>query len=169
MERLRSTYDLPRFYVQPEFSYLIHECRTPFYAQSAPIINRKLTEYPKSVTPDVQYKSLYVELKSNEYRNYKKIYTDGSKSANGVGSAAVTATTSCPATLPKEASIFTAEVHALKMAVDSIQRTGSTENVIFTDSRSAIEALHSKSHHPVILYIHHQLHKFQLNNIKVEL
>ena len=66
----------------------------------------------------------------------------------------------CPATLPKEASIFTAEAHVLKMAVYYIQRTGSTENVIFTDSRSAIEALHSKSH---------QLHKFQLNNIRLEL
>ena len=35
----------------------------PFYAQSDPIINRKLTEYLKSVTPDVQYRSMYAELK----------------------------------------------------------------------------------------------------------
>ena len=51
------------------------------------------------------------------YPNYRHIYTDGSKGNQGVGSAAIFGHRSLLATPPKIASIYTAELYALKLAI----------------------------------------------------
>ena len=170
IQDIKRKYDLPdQLLVQPEFSYLIHNCKIPFYAQHPPMINRRLTQYPKDSTPPTVYKSAFRALIQDNFLNHQKIYTDGSKSADGVGSAAVTENRSLTASLPAAASIFSAEMHALKMAVDHVDSLKKPQNVIFTDSRSVIESLHNRTDHPTGRYIIHKMHTLRTQNISTEI
>ena len=71
------------------------------------------------------------------------IYTDGSKMNQGVGYAAVTQDSSNSGALPSEASIFTAELYAIKATMEDLVVTGEERGnfTIFSDSRSALLAL----------------------------
>ena len=75
------------------------------------------------------------------------IYTDGSKSTEGVGFAAVFPNTTSGGRLTGEASIFTAELYAINAAVHEILKGTTDDNwfTIFSDSRSALLALRSDS------------------------
>ena len=53
----------------------------------------------------------------HSYDGYTAVYTDGSKSANGAGSAFVTGNTCRSLSLPSSASIFTAELYAILLAL----------------------------------------------------
>ena len=81
------------------------------------------------------------------------IYTDGSKSTEGVGFAAVFPTTTSGGRLTREASIFTAELYAINAAVHEILKGTINGNrfTIFSDSRSALLALRSDSSFSLIL------------------
>ena len=67
------------------------------------------------------------------YPNYKAIYTDGSKTSDKVAAAATTAGVSAQVRLPGNASIFTAELQALKMAFNIIKNCDGGYFIIFTD------------------------------------
>ena len=69
------------------------------------------------------------------------IYTDGSKSSEGVGAAAVSGPLTVSCALPKHASIFTAELTAINLALTILARHPSRRAVILSDSRSALTAL----------------------------
>ena len=81
------------------------------------------------------------------------IYTDGSKSTEGVGFAAVFPNTTSGGRLTGEASIFTAELYAINAAVHEILKGTIDGNwfTIFSDSRSALLALRSDSSFSPIL------------------
>ena len=163
-------YDLPeRFLVAPEFSYQFHNCKIPFYAQHAPKINKTLTQYPKTSTSPRIYKNIFRAMIQESFNNHQKIYTDGSKSEDGVGSAAITEGGALAASLPTEASIYSAEMHAIKMAVNSVERSRAPQTVIFSDSRSVVDSLHPRNNHPTSRYINHKLHSLQNRNINVEI
>ena len=85
-------------------------------------------------------------------------YTDGSKSAEGVASAAVSDDTACTTTLPSVASVFTAELMAILEAVNLGCLSQSNNIVIVTDSRSSIQALEVLySKHPIVQMIQSRL------------
>ena len=102
------------------------------------------------------------------------IYTDGSKSANGVG---------CAFYIPSEkyiglfrlnfnSSIFTAEANAIKQALDYIYLHRSSNNyVIFTDSMSCLKALEKRVKNlytnPIIFEIYKILFDLSEINVKV--
>ena len=170
IQSILQKYNLPeRFLVAPEFSYQLHNCRIPFYAQHLPTINRTLTQYPKDSTSPIFYKNLFRAMIHESFNDYKKIYTDGSKSENGVGSAAITDNRPLTASLPTEASIYSAEMYALKMAVDSVERSRAPQTVIFCDSRSVIDSIHPRNDHPTSRYLNHKLHTLQNRNMTVEI
>ncbi|GFQ99377.1 coiled-coil domain-containing protein R3HCC1L [Trichonephila clavata] len=54
------------------------------------------------------------------FSNYEPIFTDGSKSESHVGSAVVSLSTVITDALPISASIYTAELHALRIAIEHI-------------------------------------------------
>ena len=74
------------------------------------------------------------------------IYTDGSKSTEGLGFAAVFLNTTSGGRLTGEAPIVTAELYAINAAVHEILK-GTTGGIgsIFSDPRSALLALRSDS------------------------
>ena len=81
-----------------------------------------------------------------------KIFTDGSKSVEGVGLAVVTRASCEVAKLPSMSSIYTAELSAINTALALVHKTNRKNFVIYSDSKSALEGLNRfNSSHPLIL------------------
>jgi len=88
------------------------------------------------------FKRKFFELRS-EFSHHIDIYTDGSKDGIRTAAAVVapnSVKTVCP---PDNASIFTAEIHALDMALDIIHHPRSQDYVVFSDSLSSLQAIES--------------------------
>ena len=87
------------------------------------------------------------------------IYTDGSVSDDKA--AAVIDNHSSDERLPDKSSIFSAELHALYLALDSMERADDDERncIIFSNSKSALQAILGQDWtHPLVLYILERLH-----------
>ena len=69
------------------------------------------------------------------------IYTDVSKTEVGVGSAAVSESVEKKASLPPVASIFTAELYAVSLALTIITSSREVNSVVFSDLMSALQIL----------------------------
>ena len=79
------------------------------------------------------------------------IYTDGSKTENRVAAAATSDGLSAQVRLPGNASIFTAELQALKMAFNIVKNCNEDHFIIFSYSLSSLQALDSNNcDHPFI-------------------
>ena len=63
---------------------------------------------------------MYKELVSLKYRPHKKIFTDGSKQLAGVGAAAVVGDVVRRCSLPGIATILTAELMAIRLALNYV-------------------------------------------------
>ena len=82
------------------------------------------------------------------------IYTDGSKSSSGVGFGVVLPDFSRGGSLPINASIFTAELFAIVVALKIVFAHSACRFTVFCDSQGALLALESfNSSHPIILAI----------------
>lgn len=128
-------YEMPRLFVIP--------FRTPSvysWQLIPPSTNTDFTEVPRRELPSSALKQIHHERMSNFY-NYEFIYTDGSKSPRGVGSAAICGSRTASLSLPAEASILTAELHAIKLALGIVVESSKEQFVIFTDSLSSVECL----------------------------
>ena len=79
------------------------------------------------------------------------MYTDGSKSSDGVGCAFVSGRDTRSFSLPANASVFTAELVAILKALCFIEVSGDAPFIIFTDSLSSLLALMSfYPRHPTV-------------------
>ena len=101
------------------------------------------------------------------------ICTDGSKSTEGVGFAAVFPNTTSGGKLAREASIFTAELYdAINAAVHEILKGTIDGNrfTIFSDSRSALLALRSDSSlSPILAETKELIRRAEEDNIIIDL
>lgn len=73
------------------------------------------------------------------------IYTDGSKTDEGVGASIVIGDTAHSWTLDKRCSVYTSETYAIWQATLYCLLTTSRRNLICTDSMSSLEALQNSS------------------------
>jgi ribonuclease HI len=155
---------IPRKNICPAFSYRILNITIPTWKIRTPDFNKSLLEYPKSFTrPDI-YRRHFDRLTSTEYSGYFRLYTDGSKTDEGVGAAVVGEDISRRAALPSEASIFTAELHAIYMASLIIEETDHTDYVIFSDSNGVLQSLQDKTtKNPSSRKLQHRFHNLSLN------
>ena len=96
-----------------------------------------LTIHPKKETPASIYKE-HLGAILETYKHVHKIYTDGSKDENAVGSASHSKIGDNCCGLNPNATIFTAECHALEMALSTINRSNHKDFMILTDSLSAL-------------------------------
>ena len=126
-------------------------------------------EVNKSSTPPEEMRSAFLQHKDEHISNH--IYTDGSKMENHVGFAAVLPSQTTSGGLPKEASIFTAEIYAIKVAIGKlIENENSGNFTIFSDSQSVLLALQSNSRNsPMITDIQVSLYHAKNKAINVEL
>ena len=88
-------------------------------------------------------------LHSKSHENSLQIYTDGSKSSDGAGSAVVAPDCEIPTNLPKTYSNFSAELNAIYDAVIFACQSESDMVTIFTDSTSTTQLI-KKPYNPNI-------------------
>ena len=69
------------------------------------------------------------------HQGQEEIYTDGSKSEDGVGCAIVVNNEVFQAKLPDSASIFTAEMTAIEQALEIVYNSKKKDFVIYSDSK----------------------------------
>ena len=87
------------------------------------------------------------EVHDGEY----KLYTDDSKSSEGVGVAVVVDDFCDSAKLSSSASIYTAELTAIINAMNVAYHTNQKSFVIYSDSKSTLESLNNyNSSHPLV-------------------
>ena len=125
----------------PDFSYYRLDIKEPTWGLTRTRLNLSLTELPKEKTPTMAYQKRFEEVVENKYKGWNHIYTDGSKSEIGVGAAATTGSRTEFASLPKFSSTFTAETHAIHLALNTTSATRGKKFAMFTDSRSCLQAL----------------------------
>ena len=122
----------------------------PPWTLQKPHIDLYLTHQKKHPGDGCMFQSLLAELKVN-YSDHRAIYTDGSKTENRVAAAATSDGLSAQVRLPGNASIFTAELQALKMAFKIVKNCDGDRFIIFTDSLSSLQAVDSNNcYHPFI-------------------
>ena len=98
---------------------------------------------------------------NDKHLKHEQLFTDGSKSKEGVGCAVVHNGTSYVAKLPDSASVFSAELTAIVQALELINQSKKREFVIYSDSWSAIESLRKfNSFHPLIQKAQEWLFRF---------
>jgi len=108
-----------------------------------PIICLSLHTGNKAVSnPSILKQSFYQLL--SVYTGYTQIYTDGSKEGSSVAAAMVLRHNMVmTARLPDNSSIYSAESHAILMALEFIERDDSSQFVIFSDSLSVLQAINN--------------------------
>nr|XP_023013900.1 uncharacterized protein LOC111503745 [Leptinotarsa decemlineata] len=77
----------------------------------------------------------------DKYPGYTKVYTDGSKTVEGVGAAVITQDISLKYKLPSQGSVYTAEMYAIYGAMKHINSTHQLTYVLMTDSLSSLDTL----------------------------
>ena len=109
----------------------------------------------------------------DKYKNYDRIYTDGSKDDNAVSSASVPLNKKVKEQsqrIPSAASIFTAEANAIDMALDAINKINNVNCLILTDSLSCLMALKSSdTKNPIILKLKLRMHRILSRGINISL
>ena len=117
-----------------------------------------LSVLAKKDTPSHVYIQKFNEIK-DEYSYYTAVYTDGSKDNDRVGCGLILNNLSTKQRLPRNASIFTAEVTAIDLALDTIAESDDGHFIIFSDSLSVLLSLHNKKmDNPLILLLLQKLH-----------
>ena len=79
----------------------------------------------------------------NSYPDYTCVYTDESKEGDRVSFAAVSGQRVMKCHLPGSASIFSAELQAILLALDFIECSNLDKFLICSDSLSALQAIHN--------------------------
>lgn len=145
VERLSITYP-PAYKVN---KYLIPPWNTPPI-----IVDKSLLNYPKNEYNKTVVTKAFLELINKTYKNYRTVYTDGSKTSDRVGSAIYTHSFSKSYLLHSTTSVFTAELFAISKAINFTLNQTHHKWIIATDSLSSIESLKSqKPSHPLIIDI----------------
>ena len=123
-----------------------------------PRVNLELSNLSKRDTPSLVFIQKFNEIK-NDHSYCTPIYTDGSKDNDRVGCGTVIHNSSFKQRLPSNASIFTAEVTAIDLALDAITESDDDYFIIFSDSLSVLLSLHNmKLDNPLILKLLGKLH-----------
>ena len=123
----------------------------------------------KNSIPNCQSHALFLEH-SHTHNNSIPVYTDGSKSEAGVGFGVVFPSFCRGGNLPKVASVFTAELSAIVLALEIIFTLPVSSFIIFSDSQSALSAVESFncSNHPLVLSILEWLYLLHSKKYKVK-
>ena len=139
----------------------IHETiisEVPPWILRSPKVLLGLSDLSKKDTPSLVFIQKFNEIK-DEHSYFTQIYTDGSKDNNRVGCSAIVNNINIKQRLPSNASIFTAEVTAIDLALDAIAESDDDYFIIFSDSLSVLLSLNNrKMDNPLILKLLLKIH-----------
>lgn len=141
VNRMIKQYQLTTGPIQPMFSYRLLSIKTPSWSIDPPCVNLNLANYHKSDTKPALYTKLFQDMIESKYKHFSILYTDGSKTATGVGAACVFNSVVTKASLPKESNIMTAEMHGIRIALTTIKSKPVGKYVIMTDSKSTLSLI----------------------------
>ena len=134
----------------------IHLSSPPWLLEQ-PVIILDLNKLPKNKTHPLIYQEKLNNIQEI-YPNYLHIFMDGSKSNHGTGCGAVLHNKSLKKCLPIEASIFSAEIYAIDLALDLITASNFKKFIIHSDSTSVLQSLkYTKLENPLIVKIFNKL------------
>ena len=80
----------------------------------------------------------------SNFPSYETIFTGGSKDGDTAGSACVTPSDTYKSRLPDNASIFSAEIKAIHLALVHIEQSRNTDFIIFSDALSVLQSIHNR-------------------------
>ena len=124
-----------------------------------------ITTDKKETTDSSIFRAKFQEL-SSQYPDFQHIYTDGSKDGPNVASACVSRTHNRKCLLPDNASIFTAEIQAINMALDYIKDANLSKVVIVSDSLSVLQSINDcKLDNPLVQDILLRFHNMSSNTL----
>ena len=141
------------------------------WERKSPTICLHLSQFSKETTTDAEFLCSFLEHKHHADVD---IYTDGSKSSTAVGAGVVisskeTGTSKIKRRLHITASIFTAELYAIKLALLSLKTSRNISSTIYTDSLSAAQAIKGQSQCRLVLDIFELVVALQKRNITVNI
>lgn len=135
---------------------LSQEISDPWLIESSAAVNLSIAQYR---TSNLSAKSInrVVTGELSRYEEYKAIYTDGSKSPQGVGASWVSAEWEMCVKLPSMTSIFHAELYAIYIALEFF--TERENNILIcTDSLSSLNAIKKvKCYDPLVVKIRNKV------------
>ena len=116
----------------------VHETiisEVPPWNLRSPKVLLDLSDLSKKDTPSPVFIQKFNEIK-DEHSYFTPIYTDGSKDNDRVGCSAIVNNINIKQRLPSNASIFTAEVTTIDLALDAIVESDNDYFILFSDSLS---------------------------------
>ena len=173
-------YDTHPRYPKP-FGYRVKSILADFNLPQGKVNNFRFSSTPPWIMPvvkfcryfkgikrnmsDVEIRAIFLEHES-EHSESCRIFTDGSKSDDGVGYGVYSDVfNSQRGALPKSASNYTAELYSILAALKKISILGGNFFTVFSDSKSALQALECfNSTQPIVLEILEWLHLLQCRN-----
>ena len=124
--------------------------RTAQWTLTTPKVNLSISNNKKADTSPEVYMSEFREIKA-KLQGYEPIYTDGSRQGDRAAAAAVKDGHAYIERLPDKASIFSAEMHAIFLALDHTETSEAERFVIFTDSLSCLQSIKGQDwKHPLV-------------------
>ena len=115
----------------------------PPWTYKSPQVDISLSKFKKSsISPEV-FKEEFTKIKV-KYQDFNALYTDGSKDDDKVGCAVFGNHFTSNTRLPKSASIFTAEIKAIDLALSYIEQQQRNKFIIFSDSLSVLLSINNK-------------------------
>ena len=147
--QLLTNFDVAQPSVVPSLAYYsLPDSTTP------PQVCQDLFPLQKGSNPPLALRSLCEEHQET-HRGAYPVYTDGSKSEAGVGIAAIFPEKILASKLPAMASVFTAELRAILLALAYMLRLPNPNYVLYSDSKSALIAVNNSfSPLPLVREIH---------------
>ena len=113
---------------------------SPPWLLKQPVVILDLKKLPKNKTHPLPYQEKLNNIQER-YPNHLHIFMDGSKSSNGTGCGAVLHKKTLKKHLPKEASIFSAKICAINLALKLVSTRNKEKFIIHSDSISVLQSL----------------------------
>ena len=125
--------------------------QTPPWIIKTPEVILELNEHSKTKTHPSTYQEKFYNILQH-HPNHLYVFMDGSKDNGRAVCAAVLNKIVLKKALPRESSIFTAEAHAIDLALNIISKSKSKQFIIFSDSLSVLLSLRNKKfQNPLII------------------
>ena len=138
--------------------------KTASWTINQAIIKLDQTKHSKTKTLPITFQEKFFNIQKN-FPNNHHIYTAGSKQGMKVGCAAVFQNQELLKHLPNESSIYSAEAIAIDLAMNIIANHKSSKCIIYSDSKSVLQALQSKvSSTPLIIRLRDKMNTYSENN-----
>ena len=115
---------------------------TPSWVFKRPHIDYSIHQSFKDNTSPEIYRKKFFEF-CDHYKDFSRLYTDGSRMGNKVTAAVVYRSTTKTTRLPNTASIFSAELYAISLALTVIRRSKDNNFVIFSEDPMSSLPVHT--------------------------